>query len=257
VRHLILAAAAGLALSAAASGAFASDMALKPTKAQLAAVADTTRPEADTKRDADRKPAEMMAFMGLKPGDKIVDFIPGNAQYFTKLFSDVVGPKGVVYAYVPSEFAQFSKTPLPPSGSRPYPNRPNIVFLVSPANDFSTPEPVDIVWIAQNYHDLKDSFAKPADIALVNKAVFKALKPGGEYVVLDHVALPNTPGDTEKLHRIDPAVVKAEVEAAGFVFVSATEVLRNPSDPHDKNVFDASIRGHTDQFVYRFRKPKK
>jgi predicted methyltransferase len=254
VRHLFLAAAAGLAISAAASGALASDVALKPTKAQLAAVADKSRPEADVKRDADRKPADMLAFAGVKPGMKVADLVPGSG-YFTRLFSDVVGPKGVVYSFLPSEFAQFSKNKLPDSGSHPDPKRPNIVFLEAPANDFATPQKLDVVWISQNYHDLKDKFAAPADTAKVNAAVYKALKPGGVYVILDHLALPGTPDATEKLHRIDPEVVRKEVEAAGFVFDGSTEAVRNPYDPHDKNVFDKSIRGHTDQFVYRFRKP--
>ena len=252
---LAAAAAAGLTL-AAASASFASDVVLlKPTKLQLAAVADAKRPKEDVQRDADRHPGEMLAFAGVKPGDKVADLIPGKG-YFTRLFADVVGPKGVVYEYEPSEFAKFSKTPLPANGAHPDPDRPNIVFLTGPANDFAAPEKLDVVWTSQNYHDLKDSFAAPADIARVNQAVFAALKPGGVYVVLDHVALPGAADATETLHRIDPAVVRKEVEAAGFVFDGETDVLHNPNDPHTVKVFDPSIRGHTDQFVYRFRKPK-
>jgi len=120
----------------------------------------------------------------------------------------------------------------------------------------ATPEPVDLVWTSQNYHDLHDSFAKPADLAQVNAAIFRALKPGGIYVVLDHAALPGSGlSATETLHRIDPATVRAEVEAAGFVYVGESDVLRNPNDPHTAKVFDPSIRGHTDQFVFKFRKP--
>lgn len=255
MRNLVLAAAAGLALTAAASAAFAADVPLKPTKIQFAAVADAKRPEADIKRDAERKPADMLAFAGVRPGYKVADFIPGSG-YFTRLFSDVVGRKGVVYMYEPSEFAKFSKSPLPANGSHPDPARPNIVFLTGPANDFAAPEKLDVVWTSQNYHDLKDSFAAPADTAQVNKAIFAALKPGGVYIVLDHVALPDTPDATDKLHRIDPAIVRKEVEAAGFVFDGETDVLHNANDPHTVKVFDPSIRGHTDQFVYRFRKPK-
>ena len=176
--RIIILAAAGLVLAAAASASFASDVALKPTKAQLAAVSDANRPKEDVQRDAERKPADMLAFAGVKPGDKVADLIPGKG-YFTRLFADVVGPKGVVYAYEPSEFAKFSKSPLPANGAHPDPARPNIVFLTGPANDFATPQKLDIVWTSQNYHDLKDSFAAPADIARVNKAVFAALRPGG------------------------------------------------------------------------------
>jgi predicted methyltransferase len=255
VRTVFLAAAAGLALAAAASVSFASGVALNPTKVQLAAVADASRPKEDVQRDAERKPADMLAFAGVKPGDKIADLIPGKG-YFTRLFADAVGPKGVVYMYEPSEFAKFAKSPLPASGAHPDPARPNIVFLSGPANDFAAPEKLDIVWTSQNYHDLKDDFAAPADTARVNKAVFDALKPGGVYIVLDHVASPGDPNSTVTLHRIDPAIVRKEVEAAGFVFDGETDVLRNPKDPHDVKVFDPSIRGRTDQFVYRFRKPK-
>jgi predicted methyltransferase len=231
-------AAAGLVLAAAASASFASGVALNPTKVQLAAVADANRPKEDVER-----------------GDKVADLIPGKG-YFTRLFADAVGPKGVVYMYEPSEFAKFAKSPLPANGAHPDTARSNIVFLTGPANDFAAPQKLDIVWTSQNYHDLKDSFAAPADTAQVNKAVFAALKPGGVYIVLDHVALPGAADATEKLHRIDPAIVRKEVEAAGFVFDGETDVLRNPNDPHDVKVFDPSIRGRTDQFVYRFRKPK-
>jgi predicted methyltransferase len=254
VRSFFLAAGAGIVLAAAASACFASDLALKPSKVQLAAVADANRAKEDVQRDAERKPADMLAFAGVKPGDKVADLIPGKG-YFTRLFADVVGPKGVVYAYEPSEFAKFSKSPLPANGAHPDPARPNIVFLTGPVNAFTTPEKLDIVWTSQNYHDLKDSFAAPADTVLVNKAVFAALKPGGVYIVLDHVASPGVADATETLHRIDPAIVRKEVEAAGFVFDGETDVLRNPNDPHGVKVFAASIRGHTDQFVYRFRKP--
>jgi predicted methyltransferase len=221
-----------------------------------AAVADTARPADDVKRDADRKPAEMLTFVGVKPGDKVADLIPGGG-YFTRLFSAAVGAKGAVYAFTPAEFAKFSKPPLPASGSHPDPARPNVTFLTAPMNDFAVPESLDAVWTSQNYHDLHDSFAAPTDLAIVNKAIFKALKPGGVYVVLDHSAADGSGlRDTDSLHRIDAAAVKKEVEAAGFKFEGQLDALRNPADPRTANVFDASIRGHTDQFVYKFRKPK-
>ncbi len=222
-----------------------------------AAVADPARPAADRDRDAARKPGETLAFIGVKPGQKIVDFMPGRPPgYFTALFSDVVGPHGKVYAFVPAELQKMVKTPLPASGSSPDPTRPNLVILVAPANDFATPEPVDIVWTAQNYHDLHDPFMGPVDMPKFDAAVFKSLKKGGLFVILDHAA-PDGSGvsDTNTLHRIDPAVVKKEVEAVGFRFVGESSILRNPADPRTKLVFDPSIRGHTDQFIYKFRKP--
>jgi predicted methyltransferase len=218
-----------------------------------AAVADASRPADDVKRDADRKPAEMLAFTGVKPGDKVADLIPGGG-YFTRLFVLAVGPKGQVYAFMPAEFAKFSKTPLPANGSHP---GPATTFLTAPMNDFAVPEKLDVVWTSQNYHDLHDGFAAPTDLAVVNKKVFDALKPGGVYVILDHAAADGSGlSATDSLHRIDAAQVKKEVEAAGFKFEGESNVLRNPADPRTANVFDASIRGHTDQFVYKFRKPK-
>ena len=129
--------------------------------------------------------------------------------------------------------------------------------LVQPATQFSTPEPVDLVFTSQNYHDYPDKFMGNLDPVAFDRQVYDALKPGGLFVVIDHVA-PAGSGmsDTDTLHRIDPAIVKKQVESAGFVFDGESQVLRNPKDPHDIKVFDKSIRGHTDQFVYRFRKPR-
>lgn len=221
----------------------------------VAAVADPNRPATDSQRDAARKPAEMLAFAGVKPGDKVADLIPGSG-YFTRLFSAAVGPAGAVYAFMPVEFPLSPKTPMPANGAKPDPLRPNITVVTGSANSFSAPEPLDIVWTAQNYHDLHDSFTKPADLTLINAAIFKALKPGGVYIVLDHAALPGSGlTATNTLHRIDPATVRAEVEAAGFRFEGESTVLRNPADPHTIKVFDPSIRGKTDQFVFKFRKP--
>lgn len=222
-----------------------------------AAVADPNRPEADTKRDADRKPAECIAFAGIKPGDKVADLIPGR-EYFTRLFSKVVGPKGWVYAYYPSDIDAIYKkynTPIPPPDD---PNYPNVSFIHAPIAKFVTPELLDVVWTSQNYHDLHDKFFGPADVDAVNKAIFASLKPGGIYIVLDHVAEAGSGlRDTDTLHRIDPAEVKKEVLAAGFVFVGESKVLHNLADDHTKAVFDPSIRGKTDQFIFKFRKPRK
>jgi len=220
------------------------------------AVADPGRTADDKARDADRKPAEMLDFAKVKAGQTVVDFMPGGG-YFTRLFLAAVGPKGKVYAFIPTEVAGFSKKPLPANGSSPDPAHPNLMFLVAPVMQFSTPTPVDMVWTSQNYHDLHDPFMGPADLSKFNAAVFKALKPGGLYVILDHAAAAGSGvSATNTLHRIDPEVVKKEVTAAGFVYEGSTEVLRNSADDHSLNVFKPDIRGHTDQFLFRFRKPK-
>jgi len=219
-----------------------------------AAVNDAARPASDTARDAMRKPAAMLVFAGIKPGLKVMDMIPGGG-YFTRLFAKAVGPTGYVYAYEPAEFDSFSKGKPAPivAVAALY---PNVSVIHAPINALVAPEPLDVVWTAQNYHDMKDSFFAPADTALVNKAVFAALKPGGLYIVLDHSA-PKGSGvaDTDTLHRIDEAVVKKEVEAAGFKLVGENNALRNRADPRTALVFDKSIRGHTDQFILKFRKP--
>jgi predicted methyltransferase len=221
----------------------------------VAAVADPDRPAEDKARDADRKPAECIAFAGIKPGDKVADLIPGKG-YFTKIFARVVGPKGWVYAFYPSEIdAIYARRHLavPPPDD---PRYANVSSLHGSIARFTAPERLDVVWTSQNYHDLHDKFFGPVDITAFNKAVFAALKPGGTFIVLDHVAQSGSGlRDTDTLHRIDPAAVKTEVEAVGFKFVGESDVLHNSADPHTAAVFDKSIRGRTDQFIFKFRKP--
>jgi predicted methyltransferase len=228
--------------------------ALAASPAITAAIADPGRPAKDTALDAERKPAEILDFIHLEPGATIVDVVPGD--YWDRLFSKVVGPTGHVYDFLPEELAKRAHRTLPASGSAPYPDLPNITFLQAPTNSFAIPTPADIIWIRQNYHDIYDPFMAPADVPTFNKAVFKALKKGGYFVVIDHSA-PDGSGlaDTNTAHRIDAAVVKKDMAAAGFIFVGESAALRNPADPRDKLVFDPSIRGKTDQFIYLFKKP--
>jgi predicted methyltransferase len=249
VRHRTPAAALAALLLCAAGPSLAA-----PPAYVAAAVADSARPADDTALDAARKPAEILTFIRLKPGQTIVDIFPG--PYWDRLFSKVVGPKGMVIAFQSTEMASAEKTALPPAGSKPLTGYDNVVAQSGPINGFSTPSSVDEVWMRQNYHDLYDKFMGPADVPAVNKAIFKALKPGGYYVIIDHSA-PDGSGlaDTDTSHRIDAAVVKKDLAAAGFQFVGESNVLRNPADTRDKLVFDKSIRGKTDQFVYLFRKP--
>jgi predicted methyltransferase len=221
-----------------------------------AAVADPNRPEADRTRDANRKPAECLAFAGIKPGDRVADIVPGNG-YFTRLFSKAAGPNGYVYAYIPSDIdAMYKKhgMTVPPPAD---PRYPNVSYIHAPIEKFVTPEKVDVAWTSQNYHDLHDKFFGPPDINKVNKAIYDSLKPGGVFIVLDHAAERGSGmRDTDTLHRIDEAAVRKEVEASGFKFVGESTILRNPNDPHTKLVFDPSIRGKTDQFILKFRKPR-
>lgn len=228
--------------------------ALKPYVA--AAVADKGR-DADRDADARRHPAELVAFSGAKPGDKVVDLIPGSG-YFTRIFSKIVGPKGHVYMIWPNEYAKEAQPDPVKNEELAKIGYPNTSVILQPGAAFATPEPVDLVFTVQNYHDYPDRFMGKIDPTIFNRAVFKALKPGGTFLVVDHVADAGSGmRDTDTLHRIDPAIVKSQVVAAGFVFEGESDVLRNPADDHKKNVFDKAIRGHTDQFIYKFRKPKK
>jgi len=232
-------------------------LAQAPSAAIAAAVADAARPASDRARDADRKPAEMLAFAGVKPGDKVGDYAAGQG-YFTRLFAAAVGPAGHVYASVPGPLFQYPNIVKGIAEIDAYAkDHANVSVTAASAIDAARyPEKLDIFWISQNYHDLKDPFMGPVDMARFNKAVFDALKPGGVYIVLDHVAAKGSPASvTDDLHRIEPSVVRREVEAAGFRFAGESKALANPADPHDKGVFDASIRGKTDQFLYKFRKP--
>ncbi len=226
----------------------------KPSKAIVAAVADAGRPAADTKRDADRKPAEMLEFAGIKPGQTVADFLPGGG-YFTRIFSKAVGPTGQVYAVINTP-APNATTPPPIVAVVAEPAYANSKVVVASFETLALPTPADVIWTAQNYHDLHLTRFN-LDVAKVNKAVFAALKPGGYYIVLDHAAPSGTPiNSANTVHRIDPAIVRSELEAAGFVFVAESKLLRTDKDDYTKNVFDPALRGHTDQFIYKFRKPR-
>jgi predicted methyltransferase len=222
-----------------------------------AAVADPHRPTDQVKLDPARKPAQLLAFAELKAGDRVADFMPGNG-YFTRIMSDVVGAKGHVYAFLPTE--QLANcAPSEVAGTKALERDPNYanVYVLSAATANFNLASLDLIWTAQNYHDLHDSFMGPANVAALNRAFFKALKPGGIYLVIDHVAESGTGlRDTESLHRIDPLRLRNEIEAAGFLLDAQSDLLRNPQDDHKLSVFDGRVRGQTDQVVFRFRKPK-
>ncbi|HEX7130678.1 MAG TPA: methyltransferase [Rhodanobacteraceae bacterium] len=220
-----------------------------------AAIKDPAR-AADAKDDARRQVAAVMAFTGVKPGDSVLELVPGSG-YWTRVFSAVVGPDGHVYTVWPDEASKYSaKSYANWQSLVATPHYKNVSLLKEPAAHLSVPHKVDIVFTSQNYHDYHDPFMGPVDMLSFNKQVYDALKPGGVYVVIDHVAPAGSgASDTNTLHRIDPMLVKKEVEAAGFRFDGESDALRNPKDTHTAKVFDKSIRGHTDQFIYRFRKP--
>jgi predicted methyltransferase len=213
------------------------------------AVAAADRPDTDKARDADRKPGELVAFAGIKPGMKVAELAPGGG-YFTRILSGAVGPRGKVFALSgrPSPAVEeYAKT------------HPNVVFVggVAPGT-IPVPEPVDVVWTTLNYHDFKNAKVGDGDAAAAyNSAAFKALKPGGIYLIGDHDAAKGAGATvTSSLHRIEGALVIKEVEAAGFKLEAQSDLLRHPADDHTARVQETGIRGKTDQFVLRFRKPR-
>jgi predicted methyltransferase len=202
--------------------------------------------------DPDWKVPEVIAFIGLKKGDKVADIVGGR---LTASLAQAVGPSGKVYAVETAEVVKAHPEILGMMNAVAT-KSPNVVVSEDPVAS-PLPSGLDAVFIRQNYHDLYDKFMGPADVPAFNKAVFAALKPGGVFVVLDHVAVAGSGiGATDTLHRIDPARVKADVLAAGFKLDAESSILANKSDNHTKNVFDPAVRGHTDQFLYRFKKPK-
>jgi len=222
------------------------------TAATSAAIADAGRPAEDTARDPARKPAAMVEFAGMKSSDTVLELLPGGG-YFTRIFSKVVGANGKLYAAVPDPKGSDAEPAAAAIAAQPgYSN-----VTVVPISPLPAIPPLDVIWTSWNYHDLHLSRVH-ADMAVVDKKWFSMLKPGGVVVIVDHVALPGSPPveTADKLHRIDPAVVKTEMLAAGFTLDGETNVLANPADPHTAIVFDPSIRGKTDQFAFRFKKPQ-
>ena len=206
--------------------------------------------------DERRRPGELVALSGLKAGDRVLDLIPGDG-YWTRIFSHIVGGEGRVYAVWPKNYADMATgnvaTLREIAASPAY---GNVEVEVQPTPILAAREPLDLVWTSQNYHDYPDEFMGRTDPAQLNRAVFDMLKPGGTYFIIDHAAAAGSGmRDTERLHRIDPATVRRQVEAAGFEYLGSSEVLRNAADDRTLPVFNPSVRGHTDQFVMRFRKP--
>jgi predicted methyltransferase len=219
------------------------------------AIADPLRSH-DAQIDERRHPAELMEFASVKPGDIVVDLVPGSG-YFTRIFSRIVGPKGHVYAVWPIEYARIDGDEVEVVKEMAAdPAYSNVTVLVEPAASFSIPVKADIVWTSQNYHDYLCKFMGPVDTKLLAQSILQFLKPHGVFVVVDHAAEEGSGlRDTESTHRVDPQLVRTRTIAAGFKFEAESPVLRNPDDSHQHMVFNPFIRGRTDQFAYRFRAP--
>ena len=226
-----------------------------PTVSTEQAMADQRRPAEDVALDAQRRGDAVLELADIQPGWKVADIMQG-AGYFTRLFVAKAGPSGKVYAWSPDEFMRTKPALYGDSLdilSKAYPQE--IVTLRSAFSDLAFPEPLDMVFTSQNYHDLHQR-KFPAELAdQMNAKVFNALKPGGIYVVIDHVANPDTANAPDTVHRIDPAVLRREIEGAGFRFDGEHDALRKPADDHTVMAMRPEIRGKTDQVIYKFRKP--
>jgi predicted methyltransferase len=257
-KHVLAALLSCAALSVTTTAATAADAKAAPAyyqtpknaPAYIRNAIETPRPAVQMSDDKNRKPAELLMLSGIKPGDKVVEFA-SFGQYFTAMFSSIVGPKGHVYMYdLPYTEARAG------AKSREFvAAHANSTYELVDYNKLELPKNVDIVFNVLYYHDLS---LNNIDTASLNKRIFEALKPGGVYFIVDHNAAPGSgTRDTKTLHRIDPEVIKKEVTAAGFELVTESKLLANPEDDHTKMVFAPGTRRHTDQSVFKFRKPKK
>lgn len=217
-----------------------------------AAVADPLRPAEEVARDPLRHPVEMLAFAEIGAGDRVADIRPG-AGYFTRLFARSVGDSGKVYAFVPNQTAAREDARADVLVGA----YPNVQRVNGSLEAMIFPEPLDVIFISQEYHDFYLPFFGPADPAKVNASLMAALKPGGLLIIIDHAGRAGT-GNTEvgTLHRIEGAFLRRQIEASGFVYDGESTAVANPADDRTINVFEPVIRGRTDQFVYRFRKPR-
>ena len=218
------------------------------------AVADPARPQADRDTDANRKPAETLLFAGVKPGMTVGEFYPGGG-YFTRMLSDVVGPRGHVYGIENIIWGDGVKADKALVADGKY---ANVSMDARPFGTVDFPKPLDLAWVTQNYHDLKIAKYGVVDTLAFDRGVFNALKPGGVFFILDHEAPPGTDiAGITKLHRIEKSQVIREVTSAGFKLVAEGTFLRRSSDDHTLPIFDKKVQGQTDQYALKFVKPIK
>lgn len=228
----------------------------------MAAIADIARPAADREADANRKPGELLAFAQIDSGEVVGDYIMGGG-YMTRLLAVATGASGKVYAFQPNEFIAFrpAYAEEQEAAVRAYANEQGeevrVFALRGPIAAPPFPEPLDTIITVMNLHDLYISAMPEGTAATAIKALYDALKPGGTLVVVDHRAAEGAGvAAADSLHRMDEAVARAALTEAGFVFEAESDLYSRPEDPRTANVFDEAIRGKTDQFAWRLRKPE-
>jgi predicted methyltransferase len=222
------------------------------------AVASNGRTDDDRERDAGRKPAAVLKFFAIEPGMTVLDMFSGGG-YYTEMLSSVVGAEGKVVAHSNQAYAQY----VDDETNARYADRrlANVEILMAENNELELPaDTFDAVMMMLAYHDIyyastEDDWPKIDGPKLLAE-FFKGLKSGGMLAVVDHYAAAGSPPETGgTLHRIDPSIVIAEIEAAGFVLDSKSDVLRNMEDDHSVSMYDEQVNGKTDRFVMKFRKP--
>jgi predicted methyltransferase len=251
-RNLLLFALAPVALAACTQAAQEAPAA--STASYSTAIADSRRPAADTERDALRLPEKVLEFTEVKPGDVVGDYLMGTG-YWTRMLAPAVGSAGKVYGFQSDEFIAF-RPAYAEEQDAVIPDYDNVFKVRSSISAPAFPEPLDLLLTVQNFHDLFIDQMPEGTGTKTVKAFYDALKPGGTLVVIDHSA-PDGSGTslTSKLHRIDRQFVIDTLTNAGFVLDGSADFYARPDDPRTANVFDPSIRGKTDQFALRFRKP--
>ena len=230
----------------------------EPADVAAAVAATASRTEANVKLDEGRKPAEVLSLLGLEKGDRVLDMFGVN-QYWAEIIAPAIGEGGYVTVWQPNQFLNDKRRATFAEFAG---KQKNVVLINSP---FEQPSlgtgAYDFIIMNLDYHDVYWESAERKIGRMEPDAwlarLFAAAKPGAVIGIIDHAAAPG--GDTravvEKLHRIDPAVVKADFQRAGFVLEGESDLLKNPADDHSLNVFDEKIRGKTDRFIFKFRKP--
>jgi len=212
------------------------------------------RPAADRVRDSGRKPSDVVAFLGIEPGMTVVDLIAAGG-YYTEVLSLAVGTEGKVYAQNTKFALEYREGANDKAmAARLADGRlSNVERLDREFADLGlAPDSVDAAVTALNFHDIYNG-GSPAAADRFLEVVFAFLEPGGSFGLIDHAG---GAGDDDALHRIEERLVIDAAKRAGFELADFSEALRNSADDRTRNVFDASIRGHTDRFLLRLRKPK-
>lgn len=247
----------GLIVAVLLASAIPTAVCAEPADVPASVTATAARTEANVKLDASRKPAEILSFFGLEKGMRVLDMFGAN-QYWAEIIAPAVDPDGFVVVWQPNQFLNDKRR----ASFAEFTGRQKNVLLIN--SPFEAPSigtnAYDFALMNLDYHDVYWESAErkiprmEPDMWL--KRLYDAMKPGAVVGIIDHAATPG--GDTravvEKLHRIDPAVVKADFQRAGFVLEAESDLLKNPADDHSLNVFDEQIRGKTDRFVLKFRK---